>query len=107
VPPVDIAETDRDVTVTMQVPGVERDQLQVTLRDDLLSVRGEMKHEAEERKRRVFRQEIRYGAFQRDVRLPAEIDAEKAKADLKNGLLTIVAPKAAQSRTHRIDVAVR
>jgi HSP20 family protein len=105
-PAVEIAETDHDVTVKMQVPGVDKDQLQVSLRDDALSVRGEVKCESEQKKRHFYRQEIRYGAFQREMRLPSEVDATRAKADLKNGMLTVVAPKTAHAKTHRIDVAV-
>lgn len=105
-PAVEISETDREVTVKVQVPGIEKDQLQVSLRDDALSVRGEFKRETDQKKKNFYRQEIQYGAFQREVRLPAEVDGAKATADLKNGLLTVIAPKTAQAKTHRIDVAV-
>jgi HSP20 family protein len=105
-PPVEVAETDKDVTVKMLVPGVDKDQIQVTVDEDLLTVRGEMRKEHEEKKKNYYRQEIRYGSFQRAVRLPAEVEGAKAAADLKNGALTITLPKSAQPKAKQIKVAV-
>ena len=105
-PPVEIAESDNDVTVKMLVPGVEKDQLQVTVDEDVLTVRGEMRKEHEEKKKNYYRQEIQYGAFQRAVRLPAEVEGTKALADLKNGALKITLPKSKQPKAQQIKVAV-
>jgi HSP20 family protein len=105
-PPIEVAESDTDVTVKLLVPGVEKDQLQVLIDEDVLTVRGEARKEVEEKKKNYFRQEIRYGAFQRAVRLPAEVEGGKVTADLKNGTLTITLPKAKQPRAQQIKVAV-
>lgn len=105
-PSLDLSETDRDVTVKLEVPGVEKDQLHVEIVDDAIRVRGESKRETEEKKKHFYRQEIRYGAFEREVRLPTEVDAAKASAELKNGVLTIVAPKTATPKARKIEVAV-
>lgn len=105
-PPVEVAESDGDVTVKMLVPGVEKDQLQITIDEDVLTVRGEVRKEHEEKKKNYFRQEIRYGAFQRAVRLPAEVETAKATADLKNGTLKISLPKSRQPKAQQIKVAV-
>ena len=105
-PPVEVAEGDTEVTVKMLVPGVEKDQLQVAIDEDILTVRGEVRKEQEEKKKNYFRQEIRYGAFQRAVRLPAEIEATKVTADLKNGTLKITLPKSKQPKAQQIKVAV-
>jgi HSP20 family protein len=105
-PPVEVAESDGEVTVKMLVPGVEKDQLQVAIDEDVLTVRGEVRKEHEEKKKSYYRQEIRYGAFQRAVRLPAEVEAAKATADLKNGTLKITLPKAKQTKAQQIKVAV-
>lgn len=105
-PPVEIAEADGDVTVKMLVPGVEKDQLQVAIDEDVLTVRGEMRKEQEEKKKNYYRQEIQYGAFQRAVRLPAEVEGAKAAAELKNGTLTITLPKSKQPKAQQIKVAV-
>jgi HSP20 family protein len=105
-PPVEVAEGEKDVTVKMLVPGVDKEQLQVAIDDDVLTVRGEVRKEEEEKKKNYYRQEIRYGAFQRAVRLPAEVEAGRATAALKNGTLTVTLPKATQPKAHQVKVAV-
>ena len=105
-PPVEVAESDGEITVKLLVPGVEKDQIQVTVDEDVLTVRGEVRKEHEEEKKNYYRQEIRYGAFQRAVRLPAEVEGTKAAADLKNGTLKITLPKSKQPKAQQIKVAV-
>jgi HSP20 family protein len=105
-PAVDVAESDSEVIVKMEVPGVEKDQIHLTVSDDHLTVRGEARKESEEKRKNYYRQEIRYGAFQRSVPLPVEVDAAKAHAELKNGILKIVLPKSKQPKAHEIKIAV-
>jgi HSP20 family protein len=105
-PAVDVAESDGEVTIKMEVPGVEKDQLHLTVSDDHLTVRGETRKESEEKRKNYYRQEIRYGAFQRFVPLPVEVDAAKTHAELKNGVLTIALPKSKQPKAQEIKVAV-
>ena len=105
-PAAEVAESDGEVTVKMEVPGVEKDQLQLTVADDRLTVRGEMRKESEEKRKNYNRQEIRYGAFQRSVPLPMEVDAAKANAKLKNGMLEITLPKTKQPKAQEIKVTV-
>jgi HSP20 family protein len=88
-PAVDVAESDGEVIVKMEVPGVEKDQLHLTVADDRLTVRGETRKESEEKRKNYYRQEIRYGSFQRSIALPVEVDPAKAHAELKNGMLKI------------------
>jgi HSP20 family protein len=104
--PVEIAESNGDVTVKVQVPGVEKDQLNLSITDDTLTVRGEVRKEEKEEKKNFYRREIRYGAFQRLIALPTEVEAAKATAQLKNGVLTVKLPKAAQPKAQQIKVAV-
>ena len=104
VPPVEIAESDGEVTVKMAVPGVEKDQISISVDDHMLNVRGESKKETEEKKKNYYRQEIRYGSFARAVRLPAEVDAAKTAADLKNGILKITLPKSKTPKAQTIKV---
>jgi HSP20 family protein len=94
-PAVEVAESDGDVVVKMEVPGVEKDQLNLTVSDDQLTVRGETRKESEEKRKNYYRQEIRYGAFHRTVPLPVEVDPGKAQAELKNGMLEVDLPKVA------------
>lgn len=105
-PSVDLAESEQEVTLTMPVPGVAKEQLHVEIDDDEVRVRGEVRRESEQKKKHYYRQEIRYGAFERAVRLPTEVDAAKAHADLKNGVLTIVAPKTSTAKARRVEIAV-
>jgi len=105
-PAVEVAESDKEVTVKMQVPGVEKDQLQLSVVDDELTVRGEVRKETEDKQKNFYRQEIRYGAFQRTVALPVEVDGAKAKAELKNGLLCVTLPKSSQPKAREIKVEV-
>ena len=105
-PAAEVAESDGEVTVKMEVPGVEKDQLQLTVADDRLTVRGGMHKESEERPKNYHRQEIRYGTFQRSVPLPVEVDAAKASAKLRNGMLEITLPKSRQPKAQEIKVTV-
>jgi HSP20 family protein len=106
VPAAEVAESDGEVTVKMEIPGVEKDQIQLTVSDDALTVRGETRKETEERKKRYYRQEIRYGSFQRTVPLPVEVDAAKASATLRNGRLEVTLPKSRQPKAHDVKVTV-
>lgn len=105
-PAVEVSETDGEVQVKMAVPGVDKDKLTIDVADEVLTVRGEMQQEHEEKRKDYHRREIRYGAFQRTVPLPAEVDASKATARLKNGMLEVVAPKSQHAKAHRVKVAV-
>jgi HSP20 family protein len=106
VPAAEVAETDGEVTVKLEVPGVEKDQIQLNVSDDVLTVRGETRKESEEKRKNYYRQEIRYGAFQRTVPLPVEVDGAKASAQLKNGVLKITLPKSKQPKAHEVKIAV-
>jgi HSP20 family protein len=105
-PAVDVAESDGEVVVKVEVPGVEKEQLHLTVADDHLTVRGETRKESTEKRKNYYRQEIRSGSFQRTVPLPVEVDAAKAHAELKNGVLKIALPKSKQPKAQEIKVAV-
>jgi HSP20 family protein len=105
-PAAEVSETDNDVTVKLEVPGVDKDQVTVSVTDDVLTVRGEVRKESEKKEKNYYRQEIRYGAFERMLRLPAEVDSARATAQLKNGMLTIALPKSKQPKAHQVKVAV-
>jgi len=105
-PPVEVKESDGEVIVKMEVPGVEKDKLHLTVADDRLTVRGETSKETEEKRTNYYRQEIHYGAFQRSIPLPVEVDAAKANAELKNGMLKVTLPKSKQPKAHEVKVAV-
>lgn len=105
-PQIDIKETQRDIRITAELPGVEKKDIEVTLEGETLRLRGEKKTELEEKTKQSYRLERSYGSFERVVPLPAPVDARKADAHIKKGVLSITLPKteATQSHEHRIEV---
>ena len=98
VPRVDVAETDKEVRVTAELPGMDEKDVDVELRGGVLSIRGERRDEQEEKGKNWYRREQSYGAFSRAVELPAEVDASKATARFKKGVLTFAAPKLGEEK---------
>jgi HSP20 family protein len=92
-PAVEVSDTKEAVVVKAQVPGVSKDNLQVNITADALTLKGEMKEEEKKEEKNYHRQEFRYGAFTRTIPLPVAVQAEKATAQLKDGVLEITLPK--------------
>ncbi len=106
-PRINVSETDDEVVVTAEMPGLEEKDFEVNLTGDLLTLKGEKRHEHEEKgKGANHRIERGYGSFQRTIQLPCEVVAEKAAAAYRNGVLTVTLPKepSAKQSVHRIDV---
>ncbi len=104
-PSADVAESNGDVTVKMAIPGVDKNDLHISVDNGVLDVHGETRKETEEKKKNYHRQEIRYGAFRRAVSLPAAVDVDKANAKMKDGMLTITLPKSKTPKGHEIKIA--
>ena len=92
-PRVDVTETDKNLEVKVELPGMERKDIDITLDNDLLVIKGEKKQEKEEKGERFHRIERNYGSFHRSVRLPVEVDSKKINASFKDGVLTVTMPK--------------
>jgi len=103
-PPVDLSETDTEIIVKAAVPGLKPEDLEVSVEDSLLTIRGETKEEKKEESARHYYREIRYGRFERSVRLPAAVDESRAEARLEHGILTIRLPKAQPSARRTIKI---
>jgi HSP20 family protein len=103
-PSVDIAETDSQVTVKAELPGLEAKDIDVSVSGDLLTLKGEKKEEKEAKEQNYYRREICSGSFQRTFRLPSEVNHEKVDASFKNGILTITMPKTEASSKKRIEI---
>lgn len=97
-PAVDVAEDDKAVTLTAELPGLKEEDVEVVLRDDMLTVKGEKKSEREEKKENYHLSERRYGAFERTFRLPETAEADRIKAAIEDGVLTVTVPKSAGAR---------
>ena len=102
----DMVETDKAIEVSIELPGMEMKDIEVTVNDDMLTVKGEKKIERQEEKKGYYLSERSYGAIYRTIPLPPGVDGEKAQASFKNGVLTIKLPQTpeAQARVKRIEV---
>lgn len=105
-PRVDIVETDREVQLSAELPGLEEKDFEVTVDDDAVTIKGEKKEEHEEKTEQSYHLERSYGSFHRVIPLPAEIEAGKASATFKKGVLKVVLPKAAteKAKGRRIEI---
>jgi len=103
--PVDVYENDDEVIVKAEVPGIKKEDLEINLQDNVLTIRGQTKQEEEIREEGYYRRELRQGSFYRAVSLPAEVKADEITATCADGVCTIKAPKAKEEKIgKRIDV---
>lgn len=105
-PRTDVTETDEAVEVSVELPGMDEKDIDVSLSDDVLTIRGEKKAEREEKKKGYYLAERSYGSFYRSIPLPPGVDPEKAEAQFKKGVLTVSLPKTpeAQAKVRKIEV---
>jgi HSP20 family protein len=103
-PAVDLAEDEKSFVVTVELPGVKKDDVTVELQDDVLTIRGEKKSEREEKKDRSHWVERTYGSFSRSFTLPPTAVGEQLTANFKDGVLTIEIPKKEQAKARQISI---
>jgi HSP20 family protein len=106
VPALDLSETADGYLVEIAAPGLKPEDLQITLENNVLTIKGEVRQASEDKQRNYHRVERRYGAFQRTVALPSTVKADGIKAELSNGILRLDIPKAEEVKPRRIDVKV-
>lgn len=104
-PRVDVIENADDIIVTAEIPGLRREALDISMTNDVLTLRAEQSSEREREQGGFHRREIVRGSFVRQVRLPCLVDAERATADYRDGMLTVTMPKASQARSRKIPLA--
>ena len=104
VPAFDISETEKEYVISGEIPGIEPKDLEVTLTDGILTVKGEKKQESEEKEENYHRVERHYGSFQRSFRLPENIHRDKLDASYKDGVLRLTLPKSEESEVKKIEV---
>lgn len=103
---VDISENENNFEVEAELPGIDEDDLEVKLDNDVLTIAAEKKEEKENEEKNYYRKEIRSGKFERRFRLPKNIDKDNIKAELDNGILNIKLPKTEESKsTKKIEVS--
>ncbi len=103
-PVVDVYETDQELVVKAELPGVKKENVEVSIRDNALHIRGEKKEEKEEKTETYHRVERVYGRFERVVPLPTDVKVESAKAEFKDGVLEIRIPKAEGAKEKKIEI---
>ena len=106
-PPADIVEDKEHYSVSLEVPGLKKEDIKVTLKENTLIISGEKKKEAEEKDKTYHRVERSYGNFVRTFELPMEVNANKINAEFKDGILTITLPKSEESKPKEIQVQVK
>jgi HSP20 family protein len=104
---IDLEETEDEVIVQAELPGLNKDDFTVEVSGNRLVLRGEKRHETEEQRQGYYYAEHSYGTFARVIALPCEVDAGKAVATYRNGLLRITLPKTAQAKAKRLSVHVQ
>jgi len=103
-PRIDLAESENDVTVTAELPGVDPKDVEISVSGNMLSIRGQKREDHEEKKRNYHYIERSFGSFQRSIQLPSSVDADKVDAVFKNGILTVTLQKRPDAKPKRITV---
>lgn len=105
-PIVDVFEEKDDIVVKAELPGIEKDNIQVNLTDHTLTIKGEKKKEEEVKEENYYRAERSYGSFLRTLDLPRDVRADQVKASFKNGILEVRMPKTEEAKAKEIKVKV-
>ena len=101
---VDVSETENEFVVRAELPGVDKKDLEVTLSEDALTIKGSTKAEKEEEKGDYYRREVSSGSFSRTIRLPTAVDGDKVTSSFKDGILELTLPKVTKAKRHTIKV---
>jgi HSP20 family protein len=104
IPSMDVAETEKDIEITAELPGLEEKDVQVNVADNVLTIKGEKKSEKEQKDKNYRMLERSYGAFSRTIELPAGTNPDSIQASLSNGVLKVTVPKAAPAQVKKVEV---
>lgn len=103
-PKVDVVDREAEVVVKAEIPGVEKKDLDISVGEDAITIKGSTRHEEKEEKGDYYRHEISRGSFIRTVALPATVDGSKAKANFKDGMLELTLPKTEKAKRHAVKL---
>lgn len=104
-PSMDVSETDKEIRILAELPGVAENDVEVSLNDDVLTIRAEKRQERKEEREGVHLSERAFGTFQRSLRLPFQVNPDQVQARFENGVLNVTLPKTApQERSKRIQI---
>jgi len=104
IPTVDVKETDKEITVIAEMPGINKEDIDIDIHEDRVEIRAETKEEKKEEKEGYIYKERREGSFYRSLALPASVNAAKAKATYKDGVLTLALPKSKETKKTKIKI---
>lgn len=102
----DVSESDDAIEITAELPGIEEKDIELTLSDGMLTLKGEKRAEEEKKEREYFLSERRYGAFARSIRVPESVDQGKIKASFDKGVLTVTLPKRPEAKAKKKKIAI-
>lgn len=103
-PPFDVSETEGEIIVKAEIPGMNVEDIDITLTDGLLTIKGERKREKEDKQENYHRIERQFGTFSRSLNLGLKVEAEGIDAGYKDGVLTVTLPKAEEDKPKKIEV---
>lgn len=103
-PSMDMSETDKEIEITAELPGLEEKDVQLNVADNILTIRGEKKNQREEKEKDYHLLERSYGSFTRSVELPRGVKPDDIKAVISKGVLKVTVPKPAPSQTKKIEI---
>ena len=106
-PMVDINASDKDYSITIEIPGIEHEDVKLEISNNILTVRGEKRQKKEDKNKNYYRMERSYGAFQRTLSLPEDADQDNVNASFTNGVLTIVMPRKVVPRKETKQIQIQ
>jgi len=106
-PFIDITETEDNLIINAEIPGIEPEDLDISVTEDILTIKGEMKSEISQDKGNYRRMERRYGAFSRTLQLPCKVKTEDVKARYKKGILHIALPKCKPDTPRQVKIRIK
>jgi HSP20 family protein len=103
-PAMDVEEDENQIAIRTELPGIAKDEVQITLEDGVLTITGEKRSDRETKEKNYHLVERTFGAFQRSLSLPAGVEADKANASFENGVLTITVPKSEAAKPRKLEI---
>jgi HSP20 family protein len=104
---LDVGASDKEYTISVELPGVDEKEIQLELSNNTLKIKGEKKQQKEEKEKNYYRMERSYGSFQRVLSLPEDADQEKINATYKNGIMEIAIPRKASQKTETKKIEIK
>ncbi|MEW5979300.1 MAG: Hsp20/alpha crystallin family protein [Acidobacteriota bacterium] len=106
-PQIDVTETDKEFQITAELPGLDEKDMEISLANNLLTLKGEKREEKEDKRKDYYRMERSYGMFERSIPVPAGVDLDKVEASFRKGVLTVTLPKAAEYQRERKKIPIK